>query len=203
MTFGTRAEALEAARRINLVHESVRGNDAVTGLPYDARDPELLLWVHACLVDSQLLFERLTVGRLTDAERERFHQEQMAGAELLGLPRSAIPPTVARLRAYIEDVVAGGTLRVTEETLRVADLIRHPPPDVPWRPVLRQVSFWAFGTLPEQLRSAYRVRWTIARDLRFRSSLRTLKAIRPLLPGSVREIQPARMAAHRMAGDSR
>src|SRR5206468_11136507 len=111
ITFGTREEALEAARRINAAHENVRGVDEVTGLPYDAKDHDLLLWVHACLVDSQLLFERLTVGKLDDAGRERFHQEQMVGAELLGLDRSMIPPTVGALREYVDGVVASGILR--------------------------------------------------------------------------------------------
>src|SRR6188472_2825356 len=64
ITFGSRREADEAARRIRRVHDAVHGVDEVTGLPYDANDPELLLWVHACLVDSALEFERLTVGRL-------------------------------------------------------------------------------------------------------------------------------------------
>ena len=160
MTFGTSQEALDTARRINQVHEEIHGIDEVTGLRYDALDPDLLLWVHACLVDSQLLFERLTVGRLDDEERERFHQEQMAGAELLRLPRSKIPPTVSELGAYIEGVVASGILHVTQDTLKVADLIRRPPRDVPWRPVLRVISRWAFGTLPERLRRDYGVRWS-------------------------------------------
>ncbi|MGH2767167.1 MAG: oxygenase MpaB family protein, partial [Actinomycetota bacterium] len=63
LTFGTRTEALWAADRINEVHRAVHGIDRATGKPYDALDPDLLLWVHACLVDSALLFERLTVGR--------------------------------------------------------------------------------------------------------------------------------------------
>ena len=63
LTFGTKAEALAAAEHINAVHRSVHGLDDVTGLPYDAFDPDLMLWVHGCLVDSALLFEQLTVGR--------------------------------------------------------------------------------------------------------------------------------------------
>ena len=137
ITFGTREQALEAARRINLVHEGVHGIDEVTGVAYDATDPELLLWVHACLVDSQLLFERLTVGRLDEAGRDLYHREQMAGAELLGLDRSKIPPTARELRAYIDEIAASGILRVTGDTLKVADLIRRPPREVPWRPVLK------------------------------------------------------------------
>jgi len=37
---------------VRAVHTHVRGTDAVTGLVYRAEDPELLLWVHAGMVDS-------------------------------------------------------------------------------------------------------------------------------------------------------
>jgi uncharacterized protein (DUF2236 family) len=199
ITFGTRHEAMEAIRRINLVHQEVHGVDSVTGLPYDAMDPELLLWVHACLVDSQLLFEQLTVGKLDDEGRERYHQEQMAGAELLGLDRGTIPPTVAGLRTYVDTVVASGILRVTEDTMKVARLIRNPPKDVPWRPVLRQVAWWAFATLPDALRRQYGVGWSPLKEFRLRTSLHSLRLLRPLLPARFREILPARRAAERHA----
>ena len=199
ITFGTREEAIQAANQINRVHEGVHGIDEVTGLPYDALDPNLLLWVHTCLVDSQLLFERLGVGKLDDLGRERFHQEQMVGAELLGLDRSRIPPTVEALREYIEGVIESGILRVTDETMKVATLIRKPPREVPWRPVLRQIAWWAFATLPEPLRTQYRVKWNPLKEVRLRSSLRALKVFRPLVPATFREILPARMADRRVA----
>src|SRR5438067_2297810 len=201
ITFGTREEALRAADRINRVHRDVHGIDEVTGLPYDATDPELLLWVHACLVDSSLLFERLTVGRLDHEGRRRFHQEQMVGAELLGLPRRRIPSTAERLHEYIDGVVASGILRVGSEALAVADLIRRPPPEVPWRPVLRQVAWWAFATLPPELRRMYGIEWSPLKEVRLRGTLRTLRLIRPVLPGRFREIVPARTAARRISGN--
>jgi uncharacterized protein (DUF2236 family) len=199
ITFGTRQQALAAVARINRVHEGVHGVDEVTGLAYDALDPDLLLWVHACLVDSQLLFERLTVGNLDHAGRERFHREQMVGAELLGLPASRIPPTVSELGAYVDAMVAGPALRVTDDARRVAGLIRNPPPGVPWRPVLWRIARWAFGTLPDPLREGYGVRWNAAKELEQRGSLATMKLIRPLLPPMVRQIMPARLAEERLA----
>jgi len=194
ITFGTRSEAMDVVDTINRVHDGVHGVDEVTGLPYDAKDPELLLWVHACLVDSQLLFERLTVGRLDEAGQQRFHDEQAVGAELLGVPPSMIPPTVADLRRYVDGVVSSGVLRVTPEAMKVASLIREPPRDVPWQPVLRQVSRWAFATLPEPLRRQYGIRWNAWREAELRASLRTLKGVRPFVPARFREIVPARLA---------
>jgi uncharacterized protein (DUF2236 family) len=199
LTFGTREEALAAADRINVVHRRVRGVDPVTGKSYDAMDPDLLLWVHASLVDSALLFERLTVGRLRREERDRFHREQMAGAELLGLPRERIPPTVAELRAYIDRVVAGDDLEVTDAARRVAALVRAPPREATWRPVLRAVAWWAFGTLPPRLRAMYGVRWGPARSAALRVSLAALRVGRPAIPRRFRWILPAQQAAARLA----
>ena len=199
ITFGTTEEALAAAERINEVHRHVHGVDPVTGLAYDALDPDLLLWVHASLVDSALLFERLTVGELTPAERERFHEEQMVAAELLGLPREAIPPTVAELGEYIEDVVASGILRTTDASERVADLFRRPPAEADWRPILRLVARWAFGSLPAELRRMYGVRFGPLSQARMSAELLGLRAVRPVVPRRFRWILPAQQASVRAA----
>ena len=53
-TYGDRAAARAAADRVRKIHEWVRGTDPVTGRPYAAGDPDLLVWVHAAQVDSGL-----------------------------------------------------------------------------------------------------------------------------------------------------
>lgn len=198
ITFGTGDEARAAADRINEVHRTVHGIDEITGEPYDALDPALLLWVHACLVDSALEFERRTVGRLSEEERQRFHEEQMIAAEMLGLSRSHIPATVAGLRAYVESVVASDRLIVTDAAQTVASLFRSPPRKAEWRPVLRAISWWAFGTLPPRLREAYGIRWDPAREAALRGSLIWLRTARPLLPWRFRRIAPAQRAESRV-----
>ena len=190
ITFGTRHEALEAAARINEVHARVKGVDSVTGLHYDALDPELLLWVHACLVDSALLFEELTVGELDDTGRQRFHEEQMLAAELVELSRDRIPPTVPELRAYIDEVCRSGILQVTDAARRVADLFVHPPREAEWRPVLQIVSRLAFATLPLEIRELYGVRLGLFREVGKRAALEAMRRVRPFLPSRYRFIAP-------------
>lgn len=199
MVFGTTHEALTAAEHINDVHRGVHGVDPVTGLEYDGLDPDLLLWVHATLVDSALLFERLTVGRLTDDERQRFHEEQMKVAELLLLPAERVPPTVPELGAYIDEVVESGALKVTDAARRVASLFRNVPKGATWRPVLKVVSRWAFGTLPPRLRDEYGVRWSPAKEAALGASLRALRVVRPAIPRRFRRILPAEQARRRVA----
>ena len=198
LTFGSRDEALVAAEHINSVHRSVRGVDDVTGLPYDAFDPDLLLWVHACLVDSALLFEQLTVGHLDDEDRERFHREQMVAAELLELPRGHIPPTVAALREWMDGVIDSGVLQVTDAARDVATMFRDPPREAEWRPVLYAVSWWAFATLPPRIRAGYGVSWNPGKEMALRGTLRWLRRVRPAIPPRYRHIMPAQEAARRV-----
>jgi uncharacterized protein (DUF2236 family) len=190
LTFGTRAEAHAAADRINDVHDRIHGIDPVTGRRFDATDPHLLLWVHACLVESALLFERLTVGRLDDRGRQRFHEEQMLAAELVRLPRSMIPATVPELDAYIADTVRSGELVVTDPARSVAGLFLKPPPEAEWRPVLRTVARLAFGTLPPALREGYHLPRRRGEWAARRITFALLRGSRPLLPARFRYIAP-------------
>jgi uncharacterized protein (DUF2236 family) len=190
ITFGTKAEAQVAADRINEVHRRIKGVDPVTGLAYDALDPELLLWVHACLVDSAMRFEALTVGALDDAGRQRFHEEQMLAAEMVLVPREIIPPTVPALGEYIRGVIDSGILQMTGSARTVAALFRDPPPEAEWRPVLRGVSRLAFGTLPPELRRLYGIRMSGPKRTSMRATFAGVRALRPLLPPRYRYIAP-------------
>lgn len=201
MTFGTKAEAQAAADRINEVHARIQGVDPVSGLPYDALDPELLLYVHACLVDSALLFERLTVGALDEAGRQRFHEEQMLAAEMVLVPRKMIPATVRALREYLREVVDSGIVQVTDPARRVAELFRAPPKDVQWRPVLQGASRLAFWTLPSELRAMYGVPVGVGRRAVKRAAFATAKLLRPALPPPYRYIAPYQDWRRRRRGE--
>jgi uncharacterized protein (DUF2236 family) len=190
LTFGTRAEADAAAAKINEVHARINGVDPVTGLRYDALDPELLLYVHATLVDSALLFEERTVGQLDDAGRQRFHEEQMLAAELCLIPRAMVPPTITSLRAWLAEFDDRGSLLVTDGARRVAELFLEPPVEAEWRPVLRAVSHLAFATLPPHVRAMYGVRSGPVNELAVNASFAAIRRLRPLLPPRYRFIAP-------------
>jgi uncharacterized protein (DUF2236 family) len=123
LPFGTTQEATHAAARINKLHTIVNGTDPVTGEHYDALDPELLLWVHACLEESTVLFYELTVRPLTDHQKEQFHRENLTAAELVLLPRHRVPATYPELTAYVDGVIGSGRLMITDVAREVSDLI--------------------------------------------------------------------------------
>jgi uncharacterized protein (DUF2236 family) len=190
ITFGSKPEAKAAADKINEVHARINGVDDVTGKPYGALDPALLLYVHACLVESALLFEELTVGTLDDAGRQHFHEEQMLVAEMVGVPRAMIPPSVPALSAYLADVEDRGELRVTDAARNVAELFFDPPRDAEWRPVLRGVSRLAFGTLSPAIREQYGIGLSPAQATAMRATFAAMRVLRPLLPPKLRYIAP-------------
>jgi uncharacterized protein (DUF2236 family) len=108
-TYGDRATARAAAERVRKIHEYVRGTDPVTGKPYAASDPALLIWVHAALVDSGLAAAARYGIALTAAEQDQYVAEMTAAAELVGVParrfaEGGAPASVAELGAYFEAV---------------------------------------------------------------------------------------------------
>src|ERR1700758_300102 len=101
ITFGDRATARRAADRVRMIHERVRGTDPVTGRPYAAGDPDLLIWVHAGLVDSVLAAADLFGTPVSAPDRDAYVAEMTVAAELVGVPVGQAPSTAAELDAYL------------------------------------------------------------------------------------------------------
>jgi uncharacterized protein (DUF2236 family) len=104
ISFGDRAAAQRAAARVRRIHEHISGADPVTGRPYQASDPALLLWVHAALVDSNLAAGRLFGTALSAEDGDRYVAEMVVAAELVGVPGGLVPASAAALGDYISSV---------------------------------------------------------------------------------------------------
>ena len=102
--YGDQASADRVAQRVRAVHSRVHGVDTVTGRPYAAGNPALLLWVHAALVDSVLAAIRLFGTPPQDADANIYVSEMRVPAELLGVRRELIPADVNALEQYITGV---------------------------------------------------------------------------------------------------
>jgi uncharacterized protein (DUF2236 family) len=104
LNFGDRASAQRVAEVVRRVHEHVRGVDTVTGQPYQAGDPALLLWVHAALVDSALVATQMFGTPLSAEDADRYVAEMVVAAELVGVPTAMVPASRAGLDRYIDSV---------------------------------------------------------------------------------------------------
>jgi uncharacterized protein (DUF2236 family) len=158
-TYGDRAAARAAAQRVRKIHEYVRGVDPVTGKPYAAGDPALLIWVHAAQVESGLAAAARYGMTLTRAEQDQYVAEMSAAAELIGVPAASFadggaPASVAELDAYFEAVRPSlATSRSTEDT--AAYLIGMPDVEPELAEVWEVLAAAAVASLPGWARAMY------------------------------------------------
>jgi uncharacterized protein (DUF2236 family) len=112
LTFGSDDEARRAAARINAIHDRVHGQIAArqgahpAGATYSAHDPDLLVWVHATLLDSFLLTFQLFVADLTESECDRYCAESSRIEPLLGIPADHLPRSHEALQRYLASMLA-------------------------------------------------------------------------------------------------
>ena len=131
VSFGDRAAAGRAAATVRRIHEHVHGTDPVTGRPYAATDPALLLWVHATLVESTIVACELFGTPPAPADVDRYVAEMAVAGELVGIPAALVPSDLAGLRQYLSSVRP--ELRCTPAAADAAAFLLDPPgldPDI-------------------------------------------------------------------------
>ncbi len=159
--FGDRETALAAARAVNQTHGRVRGDG------YRALDPDLLLWVHATLVDSAMVTYETFVKQLSAREREDFYQESKVAGTLLGIPPDRFPDSLRDFTAYVDAMLAG-TVRVERLARELARLVLAPRLRLVPGPALIPFEVVTAGLLPPVLRDQYGLAWGGAQQRTFR-----------------------------------
>jgi uncharacterized protein (DUF2236 family) len=178
--FGDRETALTAARGVNQVHTRVRGQG------YRALDQDLLLWVHATLVDSALVTYETFVQRLTNREREDFYQESKLVGELLGIPRPSFPDSLRDFDAYVETTMASGPVLVGTLAKELARLVLRPPLRLLPGPVMIPFEVVTTGLLPANLRTQYGLAWGAGQRRAFKLAVSTVPRVVALTPPVLR-----------------
>ena len=200
VTFGNKQEADESANRINKLHEVIKGEDEVTGEIYDALDQEQLLWVHACLQISSIYFYELTVRKLSQEEKNQYHDENSIAAELVLIKKEKIPKTHEDLKEWvITHSKKEGFLRYTDVAHDVKDIIKGGPVPMHIKPIWPFIAFTAFNTLPKEFKELYGIKDSNLKNIVLGFNLALLKFTRPLLPPFFRLIAPARWAQQRIS----
>ncbi len=180
IVFGERETALAAARAVNQAHAHVRGPG------YRALDPDLLLWVHATLVDSALITYETFVKQLTSSERDDFYAESKVLGELLGIPPDRFPATLSDFDAYVSRMIFEGPVRVTDRARDLARLVLRPPIRLLPGPVMIPFEVITSGLLPASLRDEYGLSWGAAQRRAFALATRAVPRIVALTPPVLR-----------------
>ena len=204
LVFGTTEAADDASRRLAHIHSRVHGvtteagGPFPAGSPYNANDADLLMWVHATLVDTSLQVYRRYVGPLTIAEERRYYEEQKLLGEKFGIPREGQPATFAEFNEYFDAMVHGEVLAVTSAARDVAEATLRP--DLPFlaRPLVEALGLATASLLPGRLRADLGLAWDAKRERLVAASRGVLRTAMPALPGLLRDFPPARSADRRV-----
>jgi uncharacterized protein (DUF2236 family) len=159
MIFGSRNQALAAARHLYTVHTYIRGEMSEDvgrwerGTPYEANEIAALRWVYATLVESAVLGYESVMPPLTIEELAGYFDESKTLAALFGVPAASLPLNWAQFLNYCRETEASDQLGVSSraramgrDLLRGADSWIKPPA---WYCAL--TTAW----LPERLRAEF------------------------------------------------
>jgi uncharacterized protein (DUF2236 family) len=190
LTFGTQEEAEKLAARVRKVHAMLKLDDQ-----------KLLLWVHMAMVDAFLDTAIRSGLQLSEAEQDRYIDEMITFALLVGIEESRVPRSRSELSEYFREI--SGELSASDDAKRAALFIAIPPlPPLlrfgtPIAPLWGGIASLAAASLPRWARSLYG--WPTlpghesATDLALKSTRSALK----LLPQSFRESPQMKAARER------
>lgn len=184
-TLGTDPERDRYRRALDGVHAAVHsGPDSPVA--YDAFDPELQLWVAACLYKGAEDVTTRFFGPMDGATADEFYRSSATLGTTLQVPPEMWPTD----RAAFEEYWARGLARVSiDPTVRryLYDMasLRFLPRPV--RAVNGPLNLWlTIGFLPPEFRAAMGFRWSPQDQSRFDRLVGVLAALRRPLPARVR-----------------
>ena len=193
--FGSRAAADRATRRVRAMHRRVRWTGA-DGAEHAADDPELLLWILACLADSALVVYQKYVRTLNRAERDAYWQDYRQIGRLFGLRDADMPGAIEDLDDHMAGMLAGDDLFITPAARELAvRIVLKPPVPLRVKPLLELANQITVGLLPRGIRRQYGLRWDPARAFALHGGAEYVKrVVVPLLPDRLRLVSSARAA---------
>jgi uncharacterized protein (DUF2236 family) len=192
VTFAPTARVDAAAAHVRAVHQRL----GIT-------DPGQLAWVHACEVDSFLAAARAAGVDIDGADADRYVDEQVRAAVLVGVPAELCPRTVPELDDYFATMRPG--LAATAPAREATRYVLAPPMRVPGRYVLPARLGWttlgslAVGLLPGWARRMYRLPPAPGAGLATAAGMRALRRAVRALPEQYREGPVYREAKARVA----
>jgi len=131
--YGNTNTALATARRLFKMHSMIRGtigkkiNGEWKQVSFCAKDPELLTWVLATLVETTITMYGKIYEPLTETAQNQFFEESKTIAVLMGIPLATYPKNLQAFRTYYQKMITGDQLVVGPTAMDLAQIILHPP----------------------------------------------------------------------------
>jgi uncharacterized protein (DUF2236 family) len=189
---GRAAQKAAFRRAVNRAHAQVYSTPE-SPVHYNAFDPDLQLWVAACLYKGAVDVHRIFVGELNDQDAERHYREAEALATTLQVPPEMWPADRAAFDRYWRESLANVHI---DDTVRdylypiAVSRVRGMTLPGPLRRLTEGLEGGALlittGFLPQRFRDEMRLPWDAVRQRRFDRLMAVLRTVNGMLPRFVR-----------------
>jgi uncharacterized protein (DUF2236 family) len=207
MVFGTRDQAFAQARVVHRIHSHIRGTLPETlgpfpaGSPYYANEAHAALGVHATLCHTAVLVHDLVLPPLNEAQKDRYWDEARRFAALFGIPPRLLPPDWRAFTAYVESMLASGSLTVSWAARSIAAHLLGQAPGVLGRRIPGWYVALTASLLPARLRVAFGLRYDSREAAQVAWALSWVRRLYPRLPAAMRFVGPYHEALARLRGE--
>lgn len=182
---GTEADRKVFRRAVNRQHAQVRSDES-SPVQYSAMDPQLQLWVAACLYYGTVdLWDRM-YGPLPDDEADALYQYCARMGTSLQVRPEMWPADRAAFEEYWERGVAAARIDDTIRTYLDSLTRLENLPKLVQRTSAKNTLFWTRGFLPPHFREMMGYSWTEAEEAAFTRRLRRIGRVQRRLPTSLR-----------------
>ena len=182
--WGDEEERARYREAVNGSHRLVR-SDANSPVKYNAFDPQLQLWVAACLYYGTVDIVESLHGPLPEAQADALFEYAARFGTTLQVPPEMWPADRAAFAKYWDETLADLTVdEPVREYLRALTTRENMP--LPLRGSRRFNVWVTTGFLPPRLREQMRFEWSEADQQRFDRLMRRIGAVQRRLPGVLR-----------------
>jgi uncharacterized protein (DUF2236 family) len=187
---GTDAQKAAFRRAVNRAHAQV-SSTSDSPVSYNAFDPELQLWVAACIVKGGIDVYRTFVGELTEEEGDRLYREGMSVGTTLQVPPEMWPADRAAFDKYwqesLDKVHIDDTVREFLYPIALARIKGVPLPGWLRTPLESFNLLITTGFLPQRFRDEMRLPWDDTKQRQFDGLMSVIGAVNGLMPKVVRQ----------------
>ena len=186
---GTETQKTAFRRAVDRAHAQVYSTPD-SPVEYNAFDPDLQLWVAACLYKGGVDFYRTFIGEMDEQDADRHYRDAVVLGTTLQVPSEMWPPDRAAFDRYwqqqldnvhIDDTVRDYLYPIAVSRLRGVALpasLRRLPESL--------ALLITTGFLPQRFRDEMRLSWDAATQRRFDRLIAVLRTVNNLMPQFVR-----------------
>lgn len=186
---GTETQRAAFRSAVNRAHAQVHSTPD-SPVEYNAFNPDLQLWVAACLYKGGVDFYRTFLGEMDEQDAERHYREGMVLGTTLQVPPEMWPPDRAAFDRYwqrqLDKVHIDDTVRDYLYPIAVSRLRGVPVPAALRRLPESLALLITTGFLPQRFRDEMRLSWDAAKQRRFDRLIAVLRTVNNLMPQFVR-----------------